>query len=347
MLSATSLSRLPEFRCLLGLCVAGALSSCTMEQAEGEEGVHGQVSQAVSERYWQDLGNPTSYVNDLSVSIYSSTEPDIWVTGSDGQVYTRRPSSATAWSGPASPSGVKFFYVSAARRGDVTYGVTDVVAADSNTGKVWTTTRDYRGNYSTWKAVGAWDGFADYKPSVSTVTGADRTDVWVAGKEYPRHLWHAYRIHTTGAWSGWIDEGMPSGGLISGPSAYTRLASPLTIDIAARGGSTGLLARAYSNGWYPWAELQGPNNCNPAIATSSSQHIALVFNGVLPEDSASIMMTRWNGSAWVGPVGYAPLPLISKNGWEGCPVFIYNGGLETHPDLYIRGYNRNVLRYTP
>jgi hypothetical protein len=342
MLSATSLSRLPEFRCLLGLCLAGALSSCAMEPAGGEDGVSSQVTEAASEANWFDLGYPTDRASDLSVSVYSATEPDIWVTGSDGQVWNR--TISTGWSPAQINSGVTLYYVAASRRGNST----DLVAADSMQ-RVWTNTRDGGGHWTGWVTVGTTVQKSNGKPALSTVTGSDRLDVWVRGTD--DELYHAYRFGPPSGtkWngSGWTSEGAPPGKFQCPLSAYTRSASPLTIDLVACGYDAGVgtkittWARAYQNGWLPWGKLGMDTKGSPNVMASSSGLINVVGIGTGTDDTA-IVHTLWTGSSWVNLGGMAPLPY---KGHTGYPVFIYEGGNANKWDLFIRGSTKNVLRF--
>ena len=335
MFSATNPSRRPNFRCLLGLCLAGALSGCAMESAEGKEEASSQVSEALYDPTWTDLGKPTDFrgvsldTDDLAVANRSSTESEIYVIAADHRVWTR--AASTVWLSLGAPSGVNLAGVAACWRGGTK---TDVVATDS-AGTIWSRTRSSTGSWGTWATVGASPGQAVGKPGASCVSGNDRLDVWVRGTD--NALWHAYRFGTQ-AWSNWINEGAPSGGLNGPPSAFTRSAVPLTIDIAARGTGHNTWHRAYLNGWYAWENAGGMQvDSNPCMGVDVGSKPLIMAQD--PSDNSTMTFWEHENGVWHHVPGYFGLPVT---GSHGDPVFIQNSGPSFFSNVYVRGSTDNV-----
>jgi len=331
MLSATNLSRLPEVRWLLGLCFAGALSGCAVEYAEGDEGTLGQLNEP-SLSNWIDLGGA---VTDVAVSYLSDSTPDIWGIGLNGQVHSRTNTSDWILSAGKPSSVSALTGVAAGRRGSKT----DVVATDTS-GRIWTTTRTGTNTWGTWVTVGAVPGTAKDKPAVSTVTGSDRLDVWVRGLN--DSLYHAWRFGS-GAWSSWTNVGGPSGGMGGPPSAYTRSASPLIIDVAAHDKLGQVYVRTWNiDHWLDWSFAQASGG-DPSVASTPSG-LSLTF--FLPQGFPSVVkinqMYYKPGSGWLLNDTFAPMP---TGGVTGRMAAIFRNNINF--DFYIIGNSQNLWRRTP
>jgi hypothetical protein len=325
MLSTRTLARRPAFQWLLGLYLVGALSSCAVEAAERGEGVSGSDSEPIkNDPLWLDY---QGVVGDMAVSELTSITPDIWGVGNDGLVWNRTGMTSSWNTDAGKPAGVQsLIYVAAARRGTKT----DVVATDQS-GVVWCRTRLDGNFWGPWAVVATTDQRAVGKPAASTVSSSDRLDVWMRGSN--NSLWHAYRFGS-GAWSKWIDEGGLPGGLQGAPAVFTRKASPLIIDVVARGPGNTTWHRAYAGGWLNWEDINRPAGGDPSIAISSSGDISVWVRGI---GSDTTLYRRDYVRGWRDNV---PVPSPQAGIFRGPYAIVVGNAV----DLYVLGTFGNVWR---
>lgn len=128
------------------------------------------------------------------------------------------------------------------------------------------------------------------------------------------------------------------GGLYSAPAVFTRSASPLIIDVVARGSGGATWHRAYvKDHSLNWEDIHMQGMGTPSIAISPSQHISVWSRGLFPDPS---FYRRDYDAGWqIGPAVAAPSSGTSPH--RGEPHAI----AETETvDLFVIGKSTNVWR---
>lgn len=206
------------------------------------------------------------------------------------------------------------------------------LAATDTTRTIWSRTTNAVGVWQAWTVTGATPAEAVGAPTVTCVTASDRVDVWARG---PNDTFiHAYRFGSQ-AWSGWIDEGAPSGGLKGPPAAFIRNAVPLTIDIVSVDSSANIVHRAWLDGWYDWEGVGGMRSSTwPAMGIDSAGHPLVIAKDVTGK---FLNYGLYNGGWQTGYLFDLPTSYLL-----GTIAFVAGSN---GPDVYVRGKEFNVWRH--
>jgi hypothetical protein len=229
---------------------------------------------------WQSLDGVLAPTSGPSMSSSSTTLSDVFVRGTDNQLWQRE-WSGTTWTGWTPLGGVLISDPSAVSQAT---NLVDVFVIGTDHG-IWHRARNGSA-WSAWENSAGAGGYATSSPEVSS-WGPGRLDLIVRGTD--AQLWH--RSWNGTVWSAWD----PAGGVATSDPGLVASGSG-RIDVFVRGTDNALWHRS-GNGagsWGPWESLGGVLTSAPEAASCSAGHLDAFVLG-----TGGVLWRRsYNGTAW-------------------------------------------------